>query len=275
MGWLASSLSGGNQRVIAAAAILLSTSPTWFLLSSVGMLDSVELFFGLLALAVYFSKFGKEKTRLLASGMLMGLSILSKEEGVLLLAGLLAYELIFGRPKRAFYVFASSFITVLAVLWAYDSLYTPFVNPLQHIQFIIDTGFRLRYQAGFLASPIEWFYQSREILLAVLSLIWLPLAIFTVYRWRRDTLRLPALSASLLLMSPLPLVLLYYVDHRQEYLFYELQLIPVLVLGASWLLSSLRIPRLVLTITLIVAVLLFALALPTLQSIYINTQWRI
>ncbi len=112
--WLAWSLSGGNYKSTIAAAVLVATSPTWFLLSSVGMLDSVELFFGILALAVYFSNSSTERVRLFLSGVLMGLSILSKEVGVLLLVGLVVYELLFGRVLKLIYLTGMTFVTFLA-----------------------------------------------------------------------------------------------------------------------------------------------------------------
>jgi len=265
--WLASSLSGGNRKAMVSASVLLSTSPTWFIMSSVGMLDSVELFFGVLSLAVYFSKFSQRRGGVVLPGVLMGLSILSKEEGALALLGVLMYELIFGKPKRVLYFVLSAAATVLGVLWAYDLVFTPFSNPFQHIQFIIDTSVRLRYQGGYLLAPLQWFFQLREILLAVLALVWAPVALVWVFRRGRSAGGLSTFSLVLLATTLVPLVLLYYVDQRQEYLFYQLQVIPALALGTSGLFGR-RVPWVVVIMIMLVAAVVFACYFPVLRSIY-------
>ena len=266
--WLSWSLSQGNKKATISAAVLIATSPTWFLLSSVGMPDSIEIFFGILSFAVYFSRGSNEKARFVLSGMMMGFSILSKETGVLLLLGIVIYELFFGKRKQISYFLLSALITVFLVLWIYDFSYTPFSNPFQHILFIVDTGLRLRYQGGFLTSPVQWFFQSREILLALLSLVWVPVAALMISKERKSAVGLLSFSVILLLATLVPQIILYYVDHRQEYLFYELQVIPALVLGSSGLLGMRRVPWLVVIGILIVAVLLFAYFLPSLRSVY-------
>jgi len=267
--WLSSSLSGGNRKAIVAASVLLSTSPTWFIMSSVGMLDSVELFFGILALAVYFSKVGQSRGGLVLSGVLMGLSILSKEEGALMLLGLLIYELILGKPKRIFYVAVSSIVTILGVLWTYDLALTPFTNPLQHIQFIIDTSIRLRYQGGYLLTPLQWFFQPRETLLAVVALVWVPVSLVWVFRKGRAAAGLSSFSLVLLAATLVPLVILYYINQRQEYLFYEFQVVSALALGTSGLLGK-RGPWVVVIVIMFVATFIFAYYFPLLRSIYIS-----
>ena len=266
--WLVWSLSNGNTKATISAAVLISTSPTWFLLSSVGMLDSIEIFFGVLAFAIYFSHGGNEKTKLVLSGMVMGFSILSKETGILFLIGLMIYELFFGKRKQVSYFLLSALITVFLVLWIYDFFYTPFSNPFQHILFIVDTGLRLRYQGGFLTSPVQWFFQSREILLALLSLVWVPLAAIMMSKGRKVASGLSSFSVILLVTTLVPQIILYYVDYRQEYLFYELQVIPALVLGSSGLLSIRRVPWIVVIIVLITSILLFAYNLPSIHSVY-------
>ena len=265
--WLASSLSGGNRKAIVVASALLSTSPTWFIMSSVGMLDSVELFFGILALAVYFSKVGQSRGGVVLSGVLMGLSILSKEEGMLVLLSLLIYELIFGKPKRVLYVVMTSLVAILGVLWAYDLAFTPFTNPFQHIQFIVDTSIRLRYQGGYLLAPLQRFFQPREILLAALVFFWTPVAVVWVFRKGRATAGLLSFSLVLLAATLVPLVMLYYIDQRQEYLFYELQVVPALALGTSGLFGK-RMSWIAVIIIMLAAAVIFTFCLPLLRSIY-------
>jgi len=232
------------------------------------MLDSIEIFFGILAFAVYFSGKGNVKARPVFSGILMGFSILSKETGVLLLLGLVVYELFFEKRKKISYFLVSVIFTFFFVLWIYDAIFAAFSNPLQHIIFIVNTGLRLRYQGGFLTSPVQWFFQSREVLLALFRLVLVPLAAIMISKGRKVATGLLSFSAILLLATLVPQIILYYVDHRQEYLFYELQVIPALVLGSSGLLGMRRVSWLVVIGIVIAAVLLFTYFLPSLRSVY-------
>ena len=269
--WLVWSLSGGSAKTTLAASILLAASPTWFLLSSVGMLDSTQLFLGILALAVYFSKIGRQSVRDVLSGVLFGLSILSKEVGVLFLAGIVIYELLFGRPRRLLYPLIFSALTIFAGLWIYDLIFTPFSNPLQHVLFIVDTGLRLRYQGGFLLSPLKWFFQPREVILVALFFLWVPAALLMIRgkrQQRKSSEGLLPISLVLLLVTLVPPTILFYLNHRQEYLFYEVQVLPALVLGASGFLGWRRAPWYALLAAVVASMYLFAFYFPSLLSVY-------
>ena len=77
------------------ATLLLAFDTLYFVQSSAGLLDAPVIFFALAAAAVYL--WGKSAwfvNRNLAAGVLMGLSVLSKESGVFLLLALLTYHLL-------------------------------------------------------------------------------------------------------------------------------------------------------------------------------------
>jgi len=266
--WLAWALSRKNERATIATAALISTSPVLFLLSSVGMLDSIELLFGLLGLAVYFSRGEPGRARSALAGVLIGLSILSKEVAVLWLLGLAAYLLRFGRLRDGLWVVASSTATFFIGLWAYDVLYTPFANPLQHATFILETGLRLTNQAGFAVSPVGWFFQNQELLLALLSLAWVPIALSQAIRMGDGEGGILPLGLFVLVAALTPQVALYYALHRQEYLFYDLQILPSLVLGASGLAGLPRVPLFALVLLLSASALVFVYSFTLPQSVF-------
>jgi len=255
--WLTWSLTRRDAKATVAAAALLSTSPVLFWLSSVGMLDSIELLFGLLGLAVYFSEVTPRRTRWALAGVLMGLSMLSKEVAVLMLAGFLAYLLYLGKGKDAVWILAASSATAFVGLWTYDYLYAPFANPVQHIEFILETGLRLTSQAGFAVSPVGWFFQEQELLLGLLALVWVPLALSQVVRKRNIAGGILPFGLFLMVFTLTSQVALYYALHRQEYLFYDLQVLPSLVLGASGLVGLSRIPLYALALLLSASILVF------------------
>ncbi len=267
--WIAWRLSGENPKATLAAAILMATSPAWFQLSSVGMLDSIEVFFALLGFAVYFSHNGTDASkRALAAGAVMGLSILSKEDAIYFLAGLALYMLIAGRYKEIVYVLAAATAVVLLGLWAYDVAFTPFTNPFQHILFIVTKDIGLRDQGGYAVSPITWLFQERTALLAVLCLVWIPVAALTIAQKSRGVLGLLPFALVLFVATFGPLALLYYLDGRQEFLFYAVQVVPALVLGGSGLFASKRVPPYALVALAFVSLALFTYSTSHATSVY-------
>jgi len=267
--WLAWSLSKGNVKVTIAAAILLSANPALFVISSVGMLDGIEVLFGLLGFAIYFSSIGQSSSsRSLAAGAMIGLAILSKEVAVYFLAGLVVYLLATRRYREAIYVLGAATVVVFLVLWAYDIAYSPFTNPIQHLLFILSVDFRLRDQGGYAVSPVTWLFQERMALLWLLALIWIPLTVILVVRKPRPQTAL--LSFALLLFTVVfgALALLYYLDGRQEYLFYSVQVVPALVLGASGLFGGKRMPPHALIVLTFVSLVLFSYSIAHGTSVY-------
>ena len=104
-------------------------------------------------------------------------------------------------------------------------------------------------------------------MLAVLAFVWVPVALVLIFRKGRTAAGLSSFSFVLLASALVPLVLLYYVDQRQEYLFYELQVVPCLALGTAGL-SVKRVPWGVVIVTAVAALIVFAFYFSMLRSVY-------
>jgi len=96
---------------------------------------------------------------------------------------------------------------------------------------------------------------------------WTPVAVVWVFRKGRATAGLLSFSLVLLAATLAPLILLYYIDQRQEYLFYELQVVPALALGTSGLFGK-RVPWVAVILIMLAATVIFSYYVPLLRSIY-------
>ncbi|MDA4123550.1 MAG: glycosyltransferase family 39 protein [Thaumarchaeota archaeon] len=163
-----------DNRLALFAAFLIAFETLFFVQSSIAVIDIYMIFFGLLAFLVYvadvhFWKFD----RYVISGMLLGLSALSKELGVFMLAFLVFYILVFGAGGRRVRTISSVKMLAVAValfcvgLQLYDSLFGNSVTTT----FVADIQYILSYSAslkvnGFsifangqppYITPFEWF----------------------------------------------------------------------------------------------------------------------
>ncbi|HZW84557.1 MAG TPA: glycosyltransferase family 39 protein [Nitrososphaerales archaeon] len=143
----------GDERVAAFSALLLAVDVMFFSQSSAALLDVPMVFFGLSAALVFVTgaRFWKFDEYIISGGLL-GLAGLTKETAVFMAAGLLGFNLIFGKGARKARVY-STLKMLLMIGWvfalglqAYDStLATPAVPTfVNHIQYILSYGSSLK-----------------------------------------------------------------------------------------------------------------------------------
>lgn len=139
----------GNRRLAYASSFLFAMDTMFFSHSSVALIDVPAIFFTLLAFVVYFwkAKFWVIDN-VLASGLVLGLALLSKETAIFALAVLFTYELIFAEGsfrdvslKAAKLAIAATLVFFLG-LQVYDTLFAADKVPtfVQHIEFIFKYG---------------------------------------------------------------------------------------------------------------------------------------
>lgn len=140
-----------NRELSLIATFLLAFDTYFFVQSSIAVIDVQMIFFGLLALLVYLLDIHFWKlNRYVITGLLCGLSLLSKEIGVFLVAFVIFYNLLYGSGSIQRRALTSILMSAIAVvlfiggLQIYDSL---FGNP-QASTFIQDISYILHYGAG-------------------------------------------------------------------------------------------------------------------------------
>ena len=118
----------GSKKVAYLSALLLALDVMFFSMSSGGLLDVPEAFFGLAAFFAYFFNLKVWKfDRYVIAGVLLGVAGLAKESAIFMALGLLTYILLFEegrRPQRVYSVFKVAVVVILvfsAGLQAYDS----------------------------------------------------------------------------------------------------------------------------------------------------------
>lgn len=251
-----------RPEVAVLAGVLTGIDPLFYYMSSFAMLDVTEVFFTVAAFAIYLSDLRMRKTlKLAAVGAVMGLSFLSKEVAIFALGALLTYHLLFSggpRSKRvegALVVAASAGFTIAAGLQLYDSLFTTFPSFLNHLQYIVSFGEQLTNPnpllSVFYASPYIWFvpaYVPRfspplDVFVSALVFLWIPVALLTMRSRGSESSKPYVFSLVWLLWVYVPFLCLYSFG-RSEYYYYATQVVPPLVLGGSYFLSSARgLPR--------------------------------
>ena len=142
-------LMSGNRKMSYLSAILFSTDTMFFVHSSAALIDVPSVFFMLLAFVFYFwrARFWKIDN-VMASGVILGLSLLSKETAVFAVAVLFTYQMVFaeGTLKHALLetakLLAFAALVFLAGLQVYDTLFTSATLPTfaQHVGFIFTYG---------------------------------------------------------------------------------------------------------------------------------------
>ena len=165
----------GNRKVSFLSAILLGLDVMYFSQSSAALLDVPVVFFALLGFLIYFYKVSFWKLdRFTLAGILLGLSALSKEAGIFLMATLATYHLVVGdggRKMRFISAFEIAIVTAgvfVIGLQTYDSLLARSAFPtfLDQIHYMLSYGSSLigpgwTYGNNIQITPFSWmtYYQ--------------------------------------------------------------------------------------------------------------------
>ena len=256
----------GNERLGLAAACLLVLEPLYFFFSRTDYLDIPMIFFALCAYAAYFSsvRFGPV-SQFWLSGILMGLSVLCKESGLVFVVPLVAYHLMFGPPGRYVRLRGSLVIVIGMIttgsigLQLYDSLgNTPFPTLFNQITYAFEYSRSIACHGGCLfgPGPTSWFeffvptrwsdgFSGNQILLW-LVFAWVPLGAYLVWKARGAALG-PELRlfvfACLLFASTFLENELIYLSNRKTWIYYYLIIVPSVSLGGAYLLTRPQLHR--------------------------------
>ncbi|HXW37131.1 MAG TPA: glycosyltransferase family 39 protein [Nitrososphaerales archaeon] len=139
----------GNSKLAYFSSFLLSTDTMFFVHASAGLIDIPGIFFTLVGFNLYFWKSSFWKfDNLFASGILVGLAMLSKETGVFMLMALLSYHIYAGLGTikkivvECLEIAVGAGITFAAGLQVYASLFTSATVPtfIAEIQYILKYG---------------------------------------------------------------------------------------------------------------------------------------
>jgi len=133
-----------SYKTVFLTLLLLAFDLTSFNMGMMAILDPATLFFSLLGTVLLL------KRKLILSGLAFGLSVLSKLTGVLVLIGVASYLLIAmlyanSDKKRAIkewiistvIVASLSIVVFLVGLTFYDYAYHAFINPIEHIRYML------------------------------------------------------------------------------------------------------------------------------------------
>ncbi|MDG6898738.1 MAG: glycosyltransferase family 39 protein [Nitrososphaerota archaeon] len=149
-------LISGNRRMSYLSAILFSLDTMFFVHSSAALIDVPPIFFMLLAFVLYFwkARFWRVDS-MVASGMVLGLALLSKETAIFAVAVLFTYHLMFGEGTfRHAALETAKLLTVAALVFfaglqIYDSLLASASVPT----FVQDVAFIFKYGSGLDCPP--------------------------------------------------------------------------------------------------------------------------
>jgi 4-amino-4-deoxy-L-arabinose transferase-like glycosyltransferase len=138
-----------NKKLAYYATLFLAFDTMFFVNSSAALTDIFILFFAIAAFVVYFYNLKLWRfDRYFLSGALLGLSILSKETAIFVVAALLTFHLVLGNGSIKSRLFSCAKIGLVSVLifcaglQVYDSLLTGGQVPtfISHIQFMLSYG---------------------------------------------------------------------------------------------------------------------------------------
>jgi predicted membrane-bound dolichyl-phosphate-mannose-protein mannosyltransferase len=138
------------------AAFLLAFETLFFVQSSIAVIDVYMIFFGLLAFLVYIADVHYWKLdKYMISGVLMGLSVLSKEMGVFMVAFLLFYNLVFGAGSPRARSLSTLTMLVIAVVVFCGGLqvYVSLLGNSSTTTFVADIQYILKYGASLKVGP--------------------------------------------------------------------------------------------------------------------------
>jgi 4-amino-4-deoxy-L-arabinose transferase-like glycosyltransferase len=255
----------GEKRLALVAAVSLLMEPLFALFSRVDYLDITMVFFGLCAYAVYF---GRKRlgpaNEYVVSGVFLALSILSKETGLVFLAPLVVYHLLFReagwgtRLREVAIVVGVGVAGSVLGLQLYDTLaVTPFPSFVNNVAYMVEFSNSLVCSCNnpgvgpwyfFLTSNYWMVGVSYNPALLWSAFAWVPLGLFFVLRAARDRAavdpagRLFVISLVLLAVTFLTNELVY-LGGRIVWVWYFLPAVPALALGEAYLLTRGSIPR--------------------------------
>jgi 4-amino-4-deoxy-L-arabinose transferase-like glycosyltransferase len=138
------------------AAFLLAFETLFFTQSSIAVIDIQAIFFALLAFMVYLADIRIWRLdRITLAGVLLGLSALSKETAIFLVAFLVVYNLIFGAGDRRSKWFSSiRLLVVIAVVFIVGlQLYVTLFGNSSTTTFVDDIRYILNYGASLKCTP--------------------------------------------------------------------------------------------------------------------------
>jgi 4-amino-4-deoxy-L-arabinose transferase-like glycosyltransferase len=244
--FLAWKLSNKNGKVTVLSAILMAFNPLLSGLSSVGLLDTGEMFFFLCGFALYFSDLMKQRPgqKFVLVGVLFGLSTLSKEVGILPFLAFATIHLVSHRNASSLKEVAFSTVglalTVIIGFQTYDSIFTSFPSFLDHIWYLIAYASNIR---GYYVSepPSTWLINLSSsdlssglgvtsVLLSVPLLVWVPMMFANLVRKKMSEYVFPFV---LFLWTYVPYFVIWYLG-RDEKAFYAIQMSPALAIGAAF-----------------------------------------
>ncbi len=262
-----------NRTATVLTACLLCLDPMFFAWTTIGNLDTVEIFLTTAAVAFYVSG-SRGPVNAVAAGALMGLAVLSKEVAVLGLAALVTYHLVSsekGRLKYTSLILGSAFGTFAVGLQVYDSLFTQYPNFLAHMSYMLYFGF---HEVLTWSNPLYWLisiaaeswgtYYILNIFASALALIWLPIGIWRIRRAGGEARAL--ILASLWLIWTYVPYEIFYLAGRVEYYYYAVQMVPALALGGAYLLASGGFPKSLKALVILGSIVWFILFFPPDQS---------
>ncbi len=322
-----------NKKIAYYSALLLALDTMFFVHSSAALTDIFILFFALAAFVIYFYnlKLGRFD-RYVISGVLLGLSALSKETAIFLIASLVTFHLLLSREPIRTRLYSSTKIALIAVLvfcaglQIYDSLLTGGQVPsfINHIEFMLSYGSSLKCPpfncpgafhdpSGATITPLNWlvyyapttyfgssvrvcagtscqsytalaYYGVTNMIETWSTFIWAPLAVIILYRLLKDrrsstTLdqfgfkanalsklsfqesELAVFALIVFVWNYFPYIFLFLAG-RVTYPFYFLPAVPAVALGASYLITRDKVPKIVALIFLIAVSIWFFVYFP-------------
>jgi len=248
-------LSNRNVRATILAACFMALDPMFFGMSGMALLDITSIFFTITAFAMLVSGIFTLSIRLILSGALMGLSILSKETAALVLPALVlsTYLLLPAKSwkKPALIVLGSSVGVVILGLQIYATIYTSFPTFLSQLVYILQYGsaadiirvnaIQFPYITLVSVFPMSF---GRNLILDIVAgslfFVWGPIAAYRIYAGKTGS-KLFELSLLWLGFPYVALSLLWFLG-RIILAYYAVQFVPPLALGAAYILSGKKIP---------------------------------
>jgi predicted membrane-bound dolichyl-phosphate-mannose-protein mannosyltransferase len=253
-----------GHRVARYAAFFLLIDGTFLGLYQQAWTDVPMVFFGLFAFYVYVAKLkNRPALRMVVAGSLMGLSILSKETGVLFLVAIALYSLLVSRDtslSRLVLLLGTTALVSAAGLQLYDTLFTPFPTFIAHIQYILHynsligvPGWPQESWLPFLGKsvvPIAWlFFYPPFGFISTMPEEWLLLASLPVIvyflGWKMGSLG--ELERRIVSFVPVWLgstFAFYFFAQlfRSTYPFYMIQMLPAVVIADGWMMTKFTRP---------------------------------
>lgn len=271
IGYIAWELTNGNIRAAMLASAFMAIDPMFFGMSNMILLDIISIFFTIAAFAILVSGAFTKTSRSVLAGVLLGLSILSKETAVLVLPALVFVPFLYpgsGRWKQSTLLALSSLGTTLVGLQIFASFFTSFPTFVSQIEYITQYAQvadilrtnALQFPYITLVSLYPMSYGRNlilDVVAGVLFFVWLPIAIYKITS-RKSGVKLFEISLMWLAFPYIGLSLLWFLG-RTIIAYYAVQFVPPLALGAAYLLSAKRVPAWVAASILVIGLVWFVL----------------